>query len=64
MPEDAADLLSLVGSPPKEILDTDKSLVQSLHRGVQYKWDKTPQVSCSHNGQDAYLNLSLGFAYN
>ena len=64
IPEDAAELLSLVGLPPKEILDTDTSLIKSLHRGVQYKWDKTPQVSRSHNGQDAYLNLSLGFACN
>ena len=36
IPEDTAELLSLVGLPAKEILDTDTYLIQSLHRGKQY----------------------------
>ena len=54
MTEDAAKLISLVGLPAKEIIDTDTSLIQSLPRGNQYNWDKAPQVSHTNNCQ-AYL---------
>ena len=64
MSEDAAELLSLVGLPSKEILDTDTSVIQSLHRGNQYSWDKAPQVSHKGSSQDTCLNLSLWFAYD
>lgn len=43
--EEDADLITLMGLNGSENVDSDSALLASLDRGLQHKWDATPQVS-------------------
>ena len=57
-------MFPIIGLPSKEILDTDTSVIQSLHRGNQYSWDKAhlPIAQQKDNVADEHNIDSLRFA--
>lgn len=44
VPDDALELLTLTGLPAHEMVDSDTILINSLDRGLEYKWDQDPKV--------------------
>ena len=45
VPEEETNLLNLVGLPLTEEYDAERFILESINRGIEYEWDKPPEVS-------------------